>query len=540
MRNCVFLYAIANDLPLPIGPQGAEFLDTRTYDDDIDGTIPDFNDEEEETAEIVVPLVDEKDFRKLASEVYRGYSSRYKGRFKWISTALFTRKLEADLEFDVQVLLKILKECGTWDPLKDTKLHALVNLLSKDYPGKKVLVFTQFADTVHYLINELKAQGIKSIAGVTGESDDPTQLAWRFSPVSNKKRDRVLPAEELRVLVSTDVLSEGQNLQDCWIIVNYDLPWALVRLVQRAGRVDRIGQLSDKIMCYSFLPADGIEHVIRLRARVRQRLRENAEVLGTDEEFFEDDRDQRPIIDIYNEKAEVLEREDDTEVDLASYAYQIWKNAIDSDPPLERVIQELASVVYSTRSHLPSPSSPEGVLVYIRTSEGNDSLAWIDRNGQSVTQSQLTILKTAACEPGTPAIPRPPEQHELVQRGVEHIVTEEKVVGGQLGRPSSARFRTYERLMRYATNVKGTLLESDELLKTVEEIYRFPLRQSATDTLNRQLKTGINDEDLAKLAIALREDDRLCLIHENEQKQEPQIICSMGLFEPKVEDRNAD
>ena len=239
--------------------------------------------------------------------------------------------------------------------------------------------------------------------------------------------------------------------------MNYDLPWAIVRLVQRAGRVDRIGQVSDKILCCSFLPADGIEQIIRLRARVRQRLIENAEVLGTDEEFFEDDKNERPIIDIYNEKAEVLEREDDSEVDLASYAYQIWKNAVDSNQSLAKIVSDLPPVVYSTRSHIPSITSPEGVLVYMRTSEGNDSLAWIDRNGKNVTQSQLAILKVAECSPNTPAMPRPPEQHVLVQLGVEHIVAEEKVVGGQLGRPSSARFRTYERLKRYAGTLKGTL-----------------------------------------------------------------------------------
>src|SRR5437870_1907761 len=119
--------------------------------------------------------------------------------------------------------------------------------------------------------------------GVTGDSDDPTDLAWRFSPISNERRNQVSPESELRVLVATDVLSEGQNLQDAAIVVNYDLPWAIIRLIQRAGRVDRIGQMSDTIYCYSFLPADGVERLIRLRARVRERLQQNAEVVGTDE-----------------------------------------------------------------------------------------------------------------------------------------------------------------------------------------------------------------------------------------------------------------
>src|SRR5260370_34285435 len=111
-------------------------------------------------------------------------------------------------------------------------------------------------------------------------------MAWRFSPISNRKQGKISPANEVRVLIATDVLSEGQNLEDAAIVVNYDLPCAIIRLIQRAGRVDRIGQQSDTIYCYSSLPADGVERLIRLRERVRQRLQQNAEVVCTDEPFF--------------------------------------------------------------------------------------------------------------------------------------------------------------------------------------------------------------------------------------------------------------
>jgi hypothetical protein len=165
----------------------------------------------------------------------------------------------------------------------------------------------------------------------------------------------------------------------------------------------------------------------------------------------------------------------------------------------------------------------------MRTGQGNDALAWVDHEGISVTQSQFEILKVAACEPNTPALPRQEEHHLMVAKGVEHIAAEEKQVGGQLGRPSGARFRTYERLKRHADKVKGSLFDLPELGKAIEEIYRFPFRQSATDTLNRQLKLGINDDKLAELVLALREEDRLCLIQDEENSGEPQIICSLGL-----------
>jgi hypothetical protein len=175
------------------------------------------------------------------------------------------------------------------------------------------------------------------------------------------------------------------------------------------------------------------------------------------------------------------------------------------------------------------------VLVYVRTAEGNDALAWVDRQGSPVTESPLAILKAAECDPETPALPRHDNHHELVRQGVERIASEEKLVGGQLGRPSGARFRTYERLKRYADEVRGTLFDLPELRRAIEDIYNYPLRQAAIDSLNRQLRSGISDADLAQRVIELRDEGRLSIIHEEEELQEPYIICSLGLASPAGE-----
>jgi superfamily II DNA or RNA helicase len=531
LRNHVYLHAITRDLPVPIGTQDAELLDPGIADSDTAGLWDEDGDENGPADD--GGLWTESGFQQRAAEIYDTYARQWERRFKWLRPGLFIPQLADDLRADSKALLKILTLCGEWDPASDAKLNELAKLLKKKHPADKVLIFTQFADTVNYLETQLRARGVERIRGVTGDSDNPTELAWRFSPQSNDKRDRITPEQELRVLIATDVLSEGQNLQDCAVVVNFDLPWAIIRLIQRAGRVDRIGQKAENIVCYSFLPAEGVERIIRLRSRVRQRLRENAEVVGTDEAFFEGENVDQTILDLYHEKCGILDGDGEGEVDLASQAYQIWKDAIAADPTLQKTIPEMPPVVFATKPHQPAERQPTGVLVYLRTAEDNDALAWLDEKGQSVTESQLAILRAAECTPDTPALPRLNNHHELVGKAVELIHTEERTVGGQLGRPSGARFKTFEKLKRYAEEVKGTLFESPALLAAIDEIYRYPLQATAKDALNRQLRSDVSDHDLAALVLALRDEDRLCLVREEEQTREPRIICSLGLSAAK-------
>lgn len=378
----------------------------------------------------------------------------------------------------------------------------------------------------------------------TGASADPYALACRFSPKSNNKT--VGKADEVRVLICTDVLSEGQNLQDSNVVVNFDLPWAIIRLIQRAGRVDRIGQRAEEIYCYSFLPADGVEALIQLRSRIKQRLKENAEVVGTDEAFF-DDEEANTIRDLYTEQQGVLDDHDD-EVDLASYAWQIWKQATQDNPELARSVEALPPVVYSAKPFaLDSTRFPAlgaeaklgGVLVYVKSPEGNDHLAWVGTNGKTITESQYTVLRSAECDASTPAVQRVDNHHDLVAAGMQLAVSLDKAVGGGLGRPSSPRRRAYERLKPYASEQMKTLFRDEELERALDDIYQRPLLETAADLLNRLMRGGVNDEELAQAVKSLREEGRLTYIEDDAALREPRVVCSLGLVPRLVSDNLA-
>ena len=514
LRNYLFLYAIENGKPLPVGKQETAIIDDFLFADTDDDTTTEILDSEEK-------------YRKNAQEFYLSLVQRHKKQYDWIRSIFFSETLREDLINDNRLLLQISMN-KRWDSSRDRKLIALRTLCNHTHAKEKILIFTQYSDTAEYINKNLK-DSIKDFEYVTGDMEDPTLIAYRFSPVSNDKRGSIAIADEIRILVSTDVLSEGQNLQDAHIVVNYDLPWAIIRLIQRAGRVDRIGQKSDKIYCYSFLPEDGVDDIINLRGRLQHRIRENAETIGSDEVFF--DGDPVNIRDLYNEKAGILDDEEDNEVDLASYAFQIWKNATDKAPHLKKIIPDLSNVIYSSKKRTVTEDKT-GAIVYSKTAQDNDVLTWMDTYKNIVTQSQFTILKALKCEPDEAALPKMDCHHDLVSAAIQHIKKVEDTIGGQLGKKSGAKYRAYMRLSRHLEAYKDTLFVTEELKRGFEDLYKYPLREYARETINRQLKMGITDEELGMLIVSLRDEGKLSIKDEEELiHKEPKIICSMGIID---------
>lgn len=165
----------------------------------------------------------------------------------------------------------------------DAKLDRLRSYLAERRPTEhRTLVFTQFADTAHYLKDALGDE-FGNTALATGSSGNVMAIARRFAPKAMRafRRDDS-PIDEIDLLIATDVLSEGVNLQDADTLINYDLHWNPVRLIQRAGRIDRIGSEHDEIHIASFMPERGLETRLGLETVLRRRIQEFLDVFGDD------------------------------------------------------------------------------------------------------------------------------------------------------------------------------------------------------------------------------------------------------------------
>ena len=199
-----------------------------------------------------------------------------------------------DLEADKEVLDLLTLMVADITPEHDSKLQELLKLISKKIenpinPGnKKVLIFSAFSDTAEYLYENVSEYitnkyGLNT-AVITGSIDGKTTIkGFRatlnnvltcFSPIS-KDKNALMPdsADEIDVLIATDCISEGQNLQDCDYLINYDIHWNPVRIIQRFGRIDRIGSKNSHIQLVNFWPDINLDEYINLKTRVETRMK---------------------------------------------------------------------------------------------------------------------------------------------------------------------------------------------------------------------------------------------------------------------------
>ncbi len=515
LRNLVTAHALDNELSVPIGS-----VDNALWAAEADKDPEDSSEDGDGTA-----LFDPGD--DTATSAYDKLRAKNPKAIRWTPHDMFRDDLADDLRHDAEVITEMLDRFGAWDSDRDGKIAGLQSLLTDRYPDSKVLIFTEAADTARYVSEELLRRGVEGVGMVTGDSENPTALAQRFSPTSNTVgADGSKVRDELRVLVSTDVLSEGQNLQDAHIIVNYDLPWAIVKLVQRAGRVDRIGQTAPEVLVYSLMPADEVEGEINLRGRIRDRLGENARLLGSDEAFFGDPTESQVVAGVFDEHSPYglsgIE-----EVDPVSMAYEIWRHAETNHPDIAERVASLPNVVYSTK-RTTGDSADTGVLVHAQTVAGADAFAFVEPAGQARRVTPQEALRLAECEPDTPPVPRLDDHHDLTAAALGGPLR--TPAGRATGALQGVRGKVWRRLHDQMDTFTDNLLFTRADLEAAHDaINERPLYESATQLLANAARDRSTD-DLAALVVSLHNDNRLCVPPTPDSADnEPTVVCTMGL-----------
>lgn len=306
-----------------------------------------------------------------------------------------------ELAKDAENLEQLSLRIADITPEHDTKLQTLFDLIRKKIehpinPGnKKIIIFTAFSDTADYLFANVSRFAKENFgletAEITGTVDGKTTIPKLradlntvltcFSPVS-KGKSVLLPGstDELDILIATDCISEGQNLQDCDYLINYDIHWNPVRIIQRFGRIDRIGSKNERIQLVNFWPDMDLDEYINLKARVETRMKISVMTSTGDDDLINEEekgdleyrraqlkRLQEEVVDIEDMSSSISIMDlglNEFRLDLLEY--------IKKHEEIETAPKGLHAVVEHT------PETPAGVIFILKNI--NDSVNIDNRN----------------------------------------------------------------------------------------------------------------------------------------------------------------
>ncbi|MBN1136941.1 MAG: helicase, partial [Anaerolineae bacterium] len=272
---------------------------------------------------------------------------------------------------DIEQLADFLKELARFDPTRDDKLQQLIAQMRTDpvLQAHKVLIFTEYVDTARYLADELRAAGIGPLAEVDSQSDQDRSVTIRaFSPYYNESSSAELTAAavpETRVLISTDVLSEGLNLQDATCIINYDLHWNPVRLMQRIGRVDRrldpeieaqmvtdhpdMAAVRGTVWLWNFIPPAELNRILSLYERVTHKALRISKTFGIEGRKFLTPDDDYEALREFN-------RDYEGTTSSQEEMHLVYQKLLQDHPELAARLADMPLRVFSGKAYPGEPS----------------------------------------------------------------------------------------------------------------------------------------------------------------------------------------
>ena len=455
--------------------------------------------------------------------------------------------LRAGIEQDIRILEEMLALAEPITPQQDAKLQTLRAWLARPALRQgKMLIFTQYADTARYLYDNLDpGHSRPDVEVIYSREKSKAEIVGRFAPRANPQHrppegapepePETEPEPEIDTLIATDVLSEGLNLQDCDKVINYDLHWNPVRLIQRFGRIDRIGSEHDVIYAYNFLPETGLERNLGLRDKLARRIQEIHETIGEDAAILDPGErlNQEAMYTIYVQGEIGRYEEDDVDeyIDL-NEAEEIVRQIREDQPELYRRITGLRDAIRCGRR-----TGQPGAVVFCRAGRYRQ-LYLLDDDGRVVSRDVPHILGLLKCEPDTPAEPLPAGYNRTVM-----------AVKDQFDRKVQARRAEREHTLSLTSAQRYVLRElrllydgaRDEDLRQQIALLEAAFRQSnprpaVRNELNRIRREGIAGEDLLDLLTrvyrlyGLDKAGPRQEVSEDENDALARIVCSEALI----------
>lgn len=448
-------------------------------------------------------------------------------------------KLRAHIQADRLLILNMISLVEPITPDNDDKLQVLLkglqNGLSKT--TGKVLIFTQFADTAKYLYDNINPGGVlDDVESIYGTGKSKALAAARFAPKANP-HVHTTGHSEIRILVATDVMSEGLNLQDGDVIVNYDLHWNPMRLIQRFGRIDRIGSENEMIWGFNFLPETKLDKNLGLTEVLRKRIGEIHETIGEDAAILDkgEQLNEDAMFAIYEKKQggqlEMFQDSEEEFIDL-NEAEEILRSMKRDNPNEFERIKGLRDGIRSSYAKM------QGRGTYVFCQAGRfQQLMLFDEEGKTVSRDIPTVLsriKSPKEEP-TAMLPQGHNQAIMAAKRIFEEEVKHRNATQQHGLNLTVQQRYVLRELRalYSTTEDGDIHGQINLL---EKAFKNPLTTAIKRQVNVLRRNGIVGMPLLRSLGDIYHEHRMKdfdQINGNNREAEsenlPRIICSEAL-----------
>jgi superfamily II DNA/RNA helicase len=396
----------------------------------------------------------------------------------------FNETLKEDIEHDITLLQELKKE---WGKVKrDPKLIAFLEKLKteKELAENKIIVFTESKETANYLHKQLTEKTENGVIVYHGDSNKTTRkkVIRNFDANANNKKNKY------RILITTEVLSEGVNLHQANVVVNYDIPWNPTRMMQRVGRINRVDTDFKTIYTYNFFPSEQGNNIIKLKEAAESKINAFISLLGADAKLLTEDEtiESHELFDKLISKETITGEEDEEESPL-KYLEKI-KQVRDNDPNLFDRIKRLPVKARSARDY---DNKSNGLLTYFR--KGKLEKFYLTEEGKTQELDFLTAAGMMEVQAGTPKAQRKGDFYSLLnenKKAFKKATREEELQPkGKRGRDSATQLLNKLKAIR---NTKVfTDDQEDYLDRVMQQLEEGGFPKQTSKMANNKLKEAM-------------------------------------------------